>query len=79
MAFVPSGGASTAQVATRLAQGPTTAFSGAKALLNATLVPNLEAQLERERQRIIRQRATADFREGLAAFMEKRAPGFVGK
>jgi len=68
-----------AQVATRPAQGPTTAFSGAKVLLNAALVPDLETQLERERQRIIRQGATADFREGVAAFVEKRVPRFVGK
>lgn len=66
-------------VATRLAQGPTMAFGGAKALLNAALFPDLEAQLERERQRIIRQGVTADFREGLAAFVEKRTPRFSGK
>lgn len=66
-------------VATRLAHGPTTAFGGAKALVNAAVFPHLEAQLERERQRIIRQGATADFREGLAAFMEKRAPRFGGR
>jgi len=41
--------------------------------------PDLEAQLERERQRIIHQGATADFREGVAAFMQKRAPRFGGK
>lgn len=65
-------------VAARLAQGPSVAFGGAKALLNAALFPNLEAQLERERQRIILQGGTADFREGVAAFVEKRAPRFRG-
>lgn len=65
-------------VAARLAQGPSMAFGGAKALLNAALFPNLEAQIERERQRIILQGGTADFREGVAAFVEKRAPRFRG-
>ncbi len=65
-------------VAARLAHGPTLAFGGAKALVNAALFPDLEAQLEKERQRIILQGGTADFREGVAAFVEKRAPGFRG-
>jgi 2-(1,2-epoxy-1,2-dihydrophenyl)acetyl-CoA isomerase len=66
------------EVATRLAQGPTTAFGGAKALVNASLFPLLEVQLERERQRIIAQGGTQDFLEGLAAFVEKREPHFHG-
>jgi len=66
------------EVATRLAQGPTTAFGGAKALVNAAIFPMLEAQLERERQRIIAQAGTADFLEGLSAFVEKREPHFPG-
>ncbi len=65
-------------VAARLAQGASVAFGGAKALVNAALFPDLEAQLERERQRIILQGGTADFREGIAAFVEKRAPRFRG-
>ena len=66
-------------VAGRLAQGPTMAFGGAKALVNAALFPDLEAQLERERQRIILQGRSADFRDGVAAFAEKRPPSFAGK
>ncbi|MEW6230854.1 MAG: enoyl-CoA hydratase-related protein [Chloroflexota bacterium] len=66
------------EVATRLAQGPTLAFGGAKALVNAALFPLLEVQLERERQRIIAQGGTADFLEGLSAFVEKRRPHFRG-
>lgn len=66
-------------VAVRLAQGPTRAFGGAKALVNAALFPDLEQQLERERQRIILQGRSADFLEGVAAFMEKRLPRFAGK
>jgi 2-(1,2-epoxy-1,2-dihydrophenyl)acetyl-CoA isomerase len=66
------------EVATRLAHGPTTAFGGAKALVNASLFPLLEVQLERERQRIIAQGGTADFLEGVSAFVEKREPHFQG-
>jgi len=64
------------EVAAGLARGPATAFGGAKALVNGVVLPALEAQLERERQRIISQAATADFREGLSAFVEKRQAKF---
>jgi len=67
------------QVSTQLARGPTTAFGGAKALVNATLFPMLETQLERERQRLITQAGTEDFLEGLAAFVQKRSPRFRGR
>jgi len=64
------------EIATNLAHGPATAFGGAKALVNAALFPELETQLERERQRIIAQGGTADFREGVSAFVGKRKPRF---
>lgn len=60
------------EVAAKLAKGPGTAFGGAKALMNAGLCSTLEIQLERERQRIIAQGGTADFLEGLAAFVKMR-------
>jgi 2-(1,2-epoxy-1,2-dihydrophenyl)acetyl-CoA isomerase len=66
------------ETATGLAQGPATALGGAKTLVNAALYPMLEVQLERERQRIIAQGGTADFREGVFAFVEKRKPHFRG-
>ncbi len=67
------------EVATRLAAGPTLAFARAKALLNASLLPALEAQLERERQAISASARTRDFTEGLAAFLAKRPPDYAGK
>jgi 2-(1,2-epoxy-1,2-dihydrophenyl)acetyl-CoA isomerase len=67
------------EVSTQLARGPTAAFGGAKTLVNATLFPMLETQLERERQRLITQAGTEDFLEGLAAFVQKRSPGFRGR
>ncbi len=60
-------------LAARLAYGPGAALGGAKALMTAATLPHLEAQLERERQRIILQGGTADFRERLALFVQKRA------
>jgi 2-(1,2-epoxy-1,2-dihydrophenyl)acetyl-CoA isomerase len=65
-------------LSTQLAHGPTTAFGGAKTLVNATLFPAFETQLERERQRLIAQASTQDFLEGLSAFMQKRSPHFRG-
>ena len=60
------------ELATQLAQGPTTAFGGAKALVNAALFPALETQLERERQRLIAQGGTKDFLERLSAFLRRK-------
>lgn len=65
--------------ADKLADGPTAAFARAKALLNASLMPNLESQMERERQGIIACGRTADFAEGVTAFFEKRNPSYKGE
>ena len=62
------------ELALQLAAGPASAYGGAKALLNAALLPALEGQLEKERQRIIRQASTREFLERLASFVEKRGP-----
>lgn len=67
------------ELAVRLARGPATAFGRAKALLNATVMPGLEAQLERERLNIMAQAGTADFQEALMAFIEKREAEFVNE
>lgn len=64
--------------AARLAEGPQGAFGRVKELLNRALWGDLEAQLERERQAIMAAADTADFAEGLAAFLERRRPRFTG-
>jgi len=62
------------EVSTRLAQAPTTALGGAKALVNSALFPTLETQLERERQRLVAQGGTKDFLERLSAFRQRKQP-----
>jgi len=64
-----------AALATRLAAGPVGAFGRVKRLL-AESQPGFEAQLARESRSISTQGATAEGREGIAAFLEKRAPQF---
>ena len=61
-----------------LAKGPTTAYANAKRLLNRTLYPDLEGQLEAEAEAQGRQGRTSDFIEGILAFTEKRPPNFTG-
>lgn len=66
------------RVAGKLASGATRSFAMAKGLLNNSLLTLLDRQMELERQAIIEAAGTGDYREGLAAFFEKRAPQFKG-
>jgi 2-(1,2-epoxy-1,2-dihydrophenyl)acetyl-CoA isomerase len=49
-----------------------------KRLVDHALNASLEEQLEREAQLQTAATQTADFREGVAAFLEKRPPDFRG-
>jgi 2-(1,2-epoxy-1,2-dihydrophenyl)acetyl-CoA isomerase len=62
----------------RLAAGPTGAYAGAKRELNAWLYARMDEQLALEAAEQQACAASPDFREGVAAFAEKRAPRFVG-
>jgi 2-(1,2-epoxy-1,2-dihydrophenyl)acetyl-CoA isomerase len=62
-----------------LAKGPTTAYANAKQLLNRSLYPDLEGQLEAEADAQAEQGRTSDFVEGVLAFTQKRPPNFSGR
>lgn len=66
-------------MATQLAQMPTRGIGLTKRLLNETYSNNLEQQLQREKEVQVEAGATYDFKEGVAAFLEKRKPAFRGE
>jgi 2-(1,2-epoxy-1,2-dihydrophenyl)acetyl-CoA isomerase len=65
-------------LANELAQGPTQAFGGVKRLLYASANNPLHEQMEIETAMIADLSRTADAREGMAAFLGKRAAKFGG-
>jgi 2-(1,2-epoxy-1,2-dihydrophenyl)acetyl-CoA isomerase len=68
-----------AELAGRLAAGPTHAYGNTKALLNATFDRPLEDQLDAEAASFADCAVTDDFAEGIAAFLAKRSPKFEGR
>lgn len=67
------------KMARRLAQGPTRAYGEIRSLFKNGMARPFEAQLEDEAQSIARMGATADAREGIMSFVEKRKPVFRGQ
>ena len=65
-----------ARLAQQLATGPTKALEASKRLLHGGWTETLETQMEHEAQAIADISRTADTREGISAFTEKRAPSF---
>jgi 2-(1,2-epoxy-1,2-dihydrophenyl)acetyl-CoA isomerase len=63
----------------QLASAPTRGLAGTKQAIYAGAGNTLEAQLDLERDLQRELGKSADYREGVAAFAEKRAPKFVGK
>lgn len=67
------------KLAVRLAELPTRALGLSKRLLNASAVNVLSDQLDLERDLQDEAGRTEDFKEGIAAFLEKRTPRYKGK
>ncbi len=67
-----------AERAAALAAGPTRAIGLTKRLFDEAATSSLEEQLEREAEAQTEAAQTADFREGVAAFGEKREARFSG-
>ena len=67
-----------AELASRLADMPTLGIGMTKRLLDNAQAASLEEQLEREAQLQTAATQTDDFKEGVAAFLEKRPPRFTG-
>lgn len=70
--------AATQKLAERLARGPTRAYAETKRLVDEAAEAPLERQLESEAMAFGRCAASADMREGIAAFLAKRRPDFRG-
>ena len=67
------------KLVSKLAKMPTKGLGLTKKLLNASATNDLESQLTMEDEYQVIAANTADFKEGVDAFLEKRKPNFKGK
>ncbi|HEX9962988.1 MAG TPA: enoyl-CoA hydratase-related protein, partial [Pyrinomonadaceae bacterium] len=65
-------------MAERLALAPTGSIGRIKRMLNSSFSNDLSHQLELEHESQIESGKSADFKEGVTAFFEKRQPRFTG-
>jgi 2-(1,2-epoxy-1,2-dihydrophenyl)acetyl-CoA isomerase len=69
----------TRTIASQIAQGPLTSYRYMKANVNQATHSDFRTLLDREAETHLRCGQTADHKEGVRAFMEKRAPKFTGQ
>lgn len=67
------------RLAEKLASGPTSSYGRIKRMLNASASNTLNEQLGLEAECQLESGRTDDFKEGVAAFFEKRKPNFIGR
>jgi 2-(1,2-epoxy-1,2-dihydrophenyl)acetyl-CoA isomerase len=67
------------KLATQLAAAPTKGLAGIKHAIYSSAQRSLDEQLDFERDAMRELGQSVDFREGVAAFLEKRAPKFTGR
>ncbi|MFZ5783402.1 MAG: enoyl-CoA hydratase-related protein [Pseudomonadota bacterium] len=68
-----------AKLARRLAAGPTLSYAAIKKAINAAATNTLDQQLDLERDSQRALGRSADFREGVSAFLAKRPAQFTGR
>jgi 2-(1,2-epoxy-1,2-dihydrophenyl)acetyl-CoA isomerase len=66
-------------IATKLAGLPPLGLAAIKSLIRTTGSRTLDAELDLQRDEMRRLGFTQDYREGVAAFLEKRTPTFTGR
>ena len=66
-------------IASQIANGPLVSYRYMKENVNYSVLEDFHTMLDRESMTHLRCGETADHKEGIAAFMEKRKPVFIGK
>jgi methylglutaconyl-CoA hydratase len=67
------------ELAQQLMENSPTSLRLTKKLINGFISPQLDSQIEQATEENAGIRQTADFREGVASFLEKRKPRWSGK
>ena len=65
-------------LAAKFAAGPTRGLARIKQMIRESWSQSLDAELDRQRDAMRELGYSSDYREGVAAFMEKRKPNFTG-